>query len=140
MTTIEPTAAGLSPIAGQQSSTSMLGGLDSESFMKLLVAQLRFQNPMAPSDPTDMMLQTTQLAQLDAVQQLVDLQRRDFGLNEAVMAASLLGAEVTAATGDSSTVTGHVESVRYTTSGPVLSVDGQDVHLQAVTEIRRAEE
>ena len=113
-----------------------LGGLGSDGFLKLMVAQLRYQNPLAPSDPSAMMQQTSQLAQLDAVQQLASLQRRDLGLQQAVMAAGLMGDTITADVGGGTHVQGVVDAVRYTTAGPVLQVEGQDVALDAVTEIR----
>ena len=116
-----------------------LGGLGSDGFLKLMVAQLQYQNPLAPSDPSAMMQQTSQLAQLDAVQQLASLQRRDLGLQQAVMAAGLMGETVTADAGDGTTVHGVVDAVRYTTAGPVLQVGGEDVPFDAVTEIRRTD-
>ena len=49
------------------------GGLGADAFMKLLVAQLKNQDPNSPSDPKDMV---TQLSQLTGVQRLVDLTDR----------------------------------------------------------------
>jgi flagellar basal-body rod modification protein FlgD len=135
-------ALGASPqMAGANqadSAMSALSGMGSDGFLKLLVAQLRYQSPLEPSDPGDMMLQTAQLAQLDATQQMASLQRRDLGLQQAVMAAGLVGNDVTATAGDGTTVQGVVDAVRYTTAGPVLDVGGREVPLDAVTEIRRA--
>jgi flagellar basal-body rod modification protein FlgD len=120
------------------SAMSALSGMGSDGFLKLLVAQLRYQSPLEPSDPGDMMLQTAQLAQLDATQQMASLQRRDLGLQQAVMAAGLVGNDVTATAGDGTRVQGVVDAVRYTTAGPVLDVGGREVPLDQVTEIRRA--
>lgn len=115
-----------------------LGGMDSEGFLKLLVAQLRYQSPLEPSDPGDLMVQTAALAQLDATQQLLSLQQRDLGLQQAVVAAGLVGATVVATTDAAGTqVEGVVEAVRYTTYGPVLEVGGQEVFLGNVLEVRR---
>lgn len=144
MTTIDPTSAGLAAYntaaatGPMGSATSALGGMDSEAFLKLMVAQLRYQNPMEPSDPGDMMLQTAQFTQLETMQELVSLQRRDLGLQEAVMAAGLVGDRVTAVEPDGTEVSGIVEGVRYTTAGPVLDLGGTEVALGQVTEIRGA--
>jgi flagellar basal-body rod modification protein FlgD len=144
VTTIDPSSAGLGAFgtaaaAGPMgNATSSLGGLDSEAFLKLMVAQLRYQNPMEPSDPGDMMLQTAQFTQLESMQELVALQRRDLGLQEAVMAAGLVGDQVTALGPDGTEVTGTVEGVRYTSAGPVLDLGSTEVALGQVTEIRRA--
>lgn len=145
MTTIDPTAAGLAAAnnaaayGAAGAAASPLGGLDSEAFLKLMVAQLRYQNPMEPSDPGQMMLQTAQFTQLETLQEMVKLQRRDLGLQEAVMAAGLIGDEVSAVQPDGSEISGTVHGVRYTTAGPVLDLgNGTEAALGEVTEIRRA--
>ncbi len=134
MTTVAP-IHGMVPTQGA-SATTGLGGLDSEGFMKLLIAQLRYQNPLAPSDPTDMMLQTSHLAQLDTMQQILSLQRRDIGLQQAVAAAGMLGVEVFGHAPDGTPVEGVVEAVRYTEQGPVLTVGDHDLPLGHVAELR----
>ncbi|MEX2505278.1 MAG: flagellar hook capping FlgD N-terminal domain-containing protein [Egicoccus sp.] len=115
---------------------SALGGMGSDGFLKLMVAQLQYQNPMSPSDPSAMMSQTSQLAQLDAVQQLASLQRQNLGLQNAVAAAGLVGTTVSALATDGGTVQGVVDAVRYTELGPVLDIGGQEVSFDQVTEIR----
>jgi flagellar basal-body rod modification protein FlgD len=136
------TIGGLGTVAGGglpggDSALTALGGLGSDGFLKLMVAQLRYQSPLEPSDPGDMMMQTASLAQLDAVQQLASLQRRDLGLQQAVVAAGLVGTSVNALATDGTPVQGVVDAVRYTTLGPVLDIEGQEVPFDAVTEIRR---
>ena len=117
-----------------------LGGMDSEGFLKLLVAQLQYQSPLDPKDPGDLMTQTATLAQLDATQQLLAVQQRDLGLQQAVMAAGLIGREVDATNLDGQFVQGVVEGVRYTLEGPVLQIGTSEVLLQSVTEVRAVPE
>jgi flagellar basal-body rod modification protein FlgD len=117
------------------SAMSALGGMDSEGFLKLLVAQLQYQSPLDPQDPGDLMTQTATLAQLDATQQLLALQQRDLGMQQAVAAAGMLGTQVTAYDQDG-VVEGVVDAVRYTAAGPVLSVGGREVMLGDVRELR----
>jgi flagellar basal-body rod modification protein FlgD len=131
------TAAPMAAPSQADSAMSALSGMGSDGFLKLLVAQLRYQSPLEPSDPGDMMVQTSQLAQLDASQQLAALQRRDLGLQHAVLATNLLGADVTGVDADGGPVEGVVEGVRYTTAGPVLDIGGGDLPLERVTEVRR---
>lgn len=113
-----------------------LGGMGSDGFMKLMIAQLQYQNPMEPTDTNEMMAQTATLAQVDAMQQLVQVQQRDLGLQQAVMAAGMLGNEVTATDADGLAVVGVVDGVRYTTDGPVLTVGDREVGLDAISEVR----
>ncbi len=118
------------------SAMSALGGMDSEGFLKLLVAQMRYQSPMEPQDPGDLMTQTASLAQLDATQQLLQVQQRNMGLQQAVAATNLLGNEVTGLGPDGAPVSGTVQSIRYTPAGPALTVAGVEVGLGSVTEVR----
>ncbi len=131
-----PQAAGANQA---DSAMNALTGMGSDGFMKLLVAQLQYQNPLEPADPGEMMVQTSQLAQLDASQQLASLQRRDLGLQHALLATGMLGAEVTGTGADDTPVEGVVDGVRYTTDGPVLDVGGRELSLDSVTEVRRTQ-
>lgn len=113
-----------------------LGGMDSQGFLKLLVAQLQYQSPLDPKDPGDLMTQTATLAQLDASQQLLAVQQRDLGLQQAVMAAGLIGREIDATGIDGNPVQGVVDGVRYSLEGPILQIGAREVMLQSVTEMR----
>jgi len=115
---------------------SALGGMDSEGFLNLLVAQLQYQSPMEPQDPGDLMTQTAALAQLDATQNLLKVQQQQLGLQQAVAASNLLGAEVTGIGPDGDPISGTVDSIRYTPAGPVLSIEGAEVAFSQLTEVR----
>lgn len=135
MTTPIGAATATQPQTGD-SMLEALGGMGSGGFMKLMIAQLQYQNPMEPTDTNEMMAQTATLAQVDSMQQLVQAQQRDLGLQQAVMAAGMLGNEITATDADGLAVVGVVEGVRYTTDGPVLTVGDSEVRLDAISEIR----
>lgn len=115
---------------------SALGGMDSEGFLNLLVAQLKYQSPMEPQDPGDLMTQTAALAQLDATQQLLQVQQQNLGLQQAVAASNLLGTEVTGIGPDGDPISGTVDSIRYTPAGPVLNLGGTEVAFAQLTELR----
>jgi len=131
---IDPGSTGLH--GSVDNAMNALGGMDSEGFLQLLVAQLQYQSPLDPKDPGDLMTQTAALAQLDATQQMLAVQQRDLGLQQAVMASGLIGREVTATDADGLALEGVVDAVRYTPSGPALSVGGREVLLDSVTEVR----
>ena len=42
--------------------------LDKDAFLKLMVAQLKYQNPMSPTDPSAMMAQTAQFTMVESLQ------------------------------------------------------------------------
>lgn len=113
----------------------VFGGMGSDAFLKLLVAQLRYQNPMNPSDPTAMMGQIAQYAQVEALTKLQQNQSAEQSLSQARLATAMIGQQVTASDTTGST-TGKVVSARFTSSGPVLVLDnGQEAMLSAVTTV-----
>lgn len=117
---------------------STLGGLDSDAFLKLLVAQMRFQNPLAPTDTSTMMQQTASFAQVESLQQIASAQQQMLSSNLAGLASDLVGRHVTAERDDGTTLEGMVDSVRYTAGGPVLSVGDDEIGLAAITRVSAA--
>lgn len=79
------------------------GGADSpqDLFTKLLVAQIRNQNPLEPTDPAEFVGQMTQLSQMEALQNLAGASASQTGLLESLQVLQLggqVGTEVTVAT------------------------------------------
>ncbi len=135
---INPLAATSATAAGQVSSGSALQSLGADGFLQLLVAQLRYQNPMSPSDPNAMLQQTSQLAQVETLDAVADTQRQLLTLQQTAIAAGLIGREVTAVGSEGSPLTGVVDSVRFSEDGPLLIVDGNEIPLALATELRAA--
>jgi flagellar basal-body rod modification protein FlgD len=110
-------------------------------YMKLLVTQLRNQNPLDPLDNKDM---SAQLAQFSQLQQMENLNTSFSQVLESVQrnyASSLIGKEVSfkapAADGTTQTQTGRVQEVTIGDDGGiVLNVDQQQVKLADVLSIR----
>ncbi len=68
--------------------------LDKLDFMKLIVAQLRNQNPLAPQSDTDFMAQLAQFEALNQMQLVAQGIKAMQGLSELSSAAALIGKEV----------------------------------------------
>ena len=86
-----------SAISGTSSATNLLGsnGVNADTFLKLLVAQLQYQNPDNPVDSTQFLSQT---ASFEEVQELGSLQTSLSSLvtsQQAGAATSMLGQQVT---------------------------------------------
>ena len=123
--------------APSSSSTgSVFGGMGSEDFMKLLVAQLRYQNPLQPSDPAAMLQQTAQFAQMEALQKVASTQQQLLGLNQTAMSTDLVGKTVTATTPDGDPIEGVVDAVRFTADGPVLRIGTTEIRMTDALEVR----
>lgn len=99
--------------------------LDKDAFLKLLVAQLRYQDPTEPLDSKDFM---GQLAQFSTLEQIANLSSavREMLSPERTFGLQLLGRKVTYLTEDGSTASGTVTSIRprEDASGFVFVLDG----------------
>lgn len=113
-----------------------LGDLGGEAFLKLLVAQMRYQNPMQPTDGAAMLQQTAQFTQVETLKSMVAAQKELITYQEAATAASMVGMEVTAVDQDGAEFTVEVDHLRYTAEGPVLCAGEREFPLDSVREFR----
>lgn len=108
-----------------QAKTQTLGKMD---FLKMLVAQLKHQDPLNPMSGTDF---AAQLAQFSSLEQLYNLNEnlKNMGVYQMsqanVQAVNLIGKEVTAANGNTFEATGRPVDISYR-----LSTDAQFVELR----------
>lgn len=112
-----------------------LNGANPDTFLQLLVAELRNQNPSNPTDPTQFLTQT---AQFEQVQELNALQTSIAGLVSAQQtssATSMLGMQVTGQDSSGKPVTGVVSGYQLGAQGPLLSVGNGTVALSSVTSV-----
>ena len=112
-----------------QQTTEPSKTLDCNSFLKLLIAQLQYQDPTEPMDPTE---HVSQLASFSAVEQQV---RANSKLDSLLTAFSLsqaegvLGRTLTSPGGD---ISGKVTGVRIVEGGAVAMLDnGKEITLGA---------
>ena len=75
-----------------------------DTFLKLLVAQLKYQNPMSPSDGTEFLAQTAQFTVVEKLDELAKQNAELLSSNAAFGASALIGREVVYAALDGSDV------------------------------------
>jgi flagellar basal-body rod modification protein FlgD len=122
--------------------------LDKDTFLKLLVAQLKYQDPSNPADSTQFLAQT---AQFTTVEKLSDLEKTQQSLLTAQLqltASNLVGKTISYTVPDTSKpvdkdgkaattlLTGVVTAASFTGSTPTVKVGDKDVALSSITEIR----
>lgn len=130
---VDATTSDSSPLttAGQQGP-----GLGKDDFLKLLVGQLRNQNPMDPSGSQDFIQQMTMFSTLEQVTNLAAAGQRTEGALATQQAVDLIGRTVTYVGADGSTSQGVVERVIFEGGMPQLTVGGQaGIDPGAVTEV-----
>jgi flagellar basal-body rod modification protein FlgD len=110
------------------SSLGMAGLLDPSTFLNLLVDELKYQNPLDPTNSSDFMSQIAELSQVEQLQSVSSASQ----MGEA---AGLIGKTVTASDASGDTISGVVSGVTNGTSGPLLNVGNTTVALSDVEQI-----
>lgn len=124
---------------GPRETGSASDALDKDAFMKLLVAQLKYQNPMAPADGQQYMSQMAVFAQVEKLEQLVTAQQEQSAWQHRIAAEGLVGRTVTGLDDTAGSVTGLVRSVVHDTTGSHLVLaDGTEVDPDSVTRVTQA--
>jgi flagellar basal-body rod modification protein FlgD len=108
-----------------------------DTFLKLLVAQMRYQDPSKPVDSSQMMAQTATFSQVEKLEQLATQSAAMLVLQEASTAGSLVGRTVTYTDTDGAEVTGKVTAVRLASADQeaVATVGGKQIPVGRVTSI-----
>jgi flagellar basal-body rod modification protein FlgD len=123
--------AGSTPSSGKPKNE-----LGKDDFMKLLVAQLRYQDPSSPSDPSAFMAQTAQFTMLEKLTNLADAQQQLVAAQLQFGASNLVGKTVSYTGADGTEKTGVVSAAIFTGSTPTVKVGNTDVPLSSVKEVR----
>lgn len=112
------------------------GELGKDAFLKLLVAQLKYQDPMKPMDNSEFLAQT---AQFTTVEKLADLATTQQSLLTAQLqlgASNLIGKTVAYTGEDGKVQSGVVTAAAFSGTSPTLRVGDTDVAFNAVKEVR----
>ena len=105
---------------------------DQDTFLKLLVAQLKYQDPSNPADSTQFLAQTAQFTQVEKLGQIAEMMQAQ----QLIGASALVGRTVTYQDADGATHTGVVTKTKLNgDSEPTLVVGNMDVQLSKVTEV-----
>ena len=127
------------PPGGVPSSTTSQPGqlTDKNTFLKLLVAQLKYQDPMNPADSTQMLAQSAQFAMVEQLDNIASQSADQLSATKTLLAGGLIGAQVTMGSSSGADVSGIVTGMRLTADGPLLKVDGQELNLSQLKGVDR---
>lgn len=111
-------------------------GMDKEAFLQLLVAQMKYQDPLEPTSNTEFVTQYAQFSQVEQLQNMssnMELQR----------ASSLVGQQVrvktTNTSGDTNYVEGKVDYVAYENGKAYVSIEGNKYSIDDLDAVADAE-
>ncbi len=121
--------------ADPQANKSVLGDVDMDMFLELLIAELENQDPMNPLDNAEILQQVSQIREVESNTQLTKtLEAVLLGQNMAT-AAGMIGHWITALSDTGERVTGQVDRVSVVDGKPKLIVDNREIDLKNVAEI-----
>jgi len=108
---------------------------DKDMFLQLLVAQMKYQDPMNPTDSSEFLSQSAQFTSLEKMQSVSDQVGMLLGAQMAFGASGLVGRTVTYTLADGTQGTGLVNGVEFGDQGPVLDVGGIQVPIANVVTV-----
>lgn len=137
MTSIENITGNVKTGAAESGKTKLIG---KDDFFKMLIAQLKNQDPMNPAQGSEF---AAQLAQFASLEQLTNLntalasQNLNYMTLVNAQSVNLIGKEVTARNGDvETTITGQVSAVSFKDKTIYLTVNGQEVSFNDVMSVK----
>lgn len=112
-----------------------------DDFLKLLITQLRYQDPLNPIDDREFVAQMAQFSSLEQMQNMNKLLEVFTGTQQVIsmfaQATNLIGCKVKVDNGEGEAKEGMVEAVRFSQQGPVIIVDGKDYSLADLLEVTK---
>ena len=136
--TITPGISGSTPTALPATAPTGASRLDRDTFLKLLVAQLKFQDPSKPVDSSEFIAQSAQFTMVEKLTELAAAAKESAAAQRASTVSAYLGRTITADDGSGRELTGLVTSVDLRPEGIVLRLGDTEVPLAAVTEVALA--
>ncbi|HET6175202.1 MAG TPA: flagellar hook capping FlgD N-terminal domain-containing protein [Gaiellales bacterium] len=130
MTTISALASnGATPTVEATNPSATLGQND---FLLLLVAQLKYQDPMKPTDSSQFMGEMAQFSTVQGVTSLGTTMNAMSHSNDVSQGIAMIGKQITYAAPDGSPASGTVSSVSSAKGGVTLQVAAGNVALKDV--------
>ena len=111
-------------------------GFDKDMFLQLLVAQLKYQNPMEPMDSSQFMAQNAQYTTVEKLEELTAGIEASLTNDRLGTATGMIGREVTYTAPDGQSTRAAVNGVRVDLTGPVLLLaNGEELPMAAVEQV-----
>src|SRR6478672_12721463 len=124
MTAVTPPTP--TPQASATTPKNPLGQLGKDDFLRLLVTQLKYQDPLSPTDNQQFMAQMAQFSTVEGINNLE-------GTLGSLQGAGLIGMQVTYTGDDGTTQTGVATAIAMSGTSTTVHVGSDDVDLSRIT-------
>src|SRR4051794_9955480 len=111
--------------------------MGSDMFLKLLVAEMKYQDPSSPMSTSDMMAQTATLTQTQSLQQIAQQNSQLLSMQRSLSAAALVGQKVSYTADDGTSQSGTVSAVQInsSTNTSTAVIGGKSVDVGRITQV-----
>ena len=108
-------------------------GYDKDSFMQILVAQMKYQDPLEPTSNTEYIAQYAQFTQVEQLSNMANA----MSLSRAseMVGKTVLVQQTSADTGKTVEVTGTVDFVTYSGNKAYLNINGTNYDIESVSQV-----
>jgi flagellar basal-body rod modification protein FlgD len=108
-----------------------------DTFLKLLVAQMKYQDPANPASSSEFMAQTATFTQVEKLEEIAAQNAAMLVLQEASTAGAMVGRSATYTDTNGGAVTGKITAVRLATGDQeaVAVIGGKEIPVGRITEL-----
>jgi flagellar basal-body rod modification protein FlgD len=108
-----------------------------DTFLKLLVAQMKYQDPANPASSSEFMAQTATFTQVEKLEEIAAQNAAMLVLQEASTAGAMVGRSATYTDTNGGAVTGRITAVRLATGDQeaVAVIGGKEIPVGRITEL-----
>ena len=132
---IDPTTGTTATSTTAPAATTSRSDMDKDTFMKLLIAQMRYQDPTKPLDGAQFVAESAQFTTLEVLQKLQASQAEMATFQSTLLSSGLIGKTVTATGSDGKEVTGLVSSARVVAGQAYIVVNDTSLPVSSVSKI-----
>jgi flagellar basal-body rod modification protein FlgD len=131
-------STGTTAISAASSTVDRPDQMGKDTFLKLLVAQMKYQDPANPASSSEFMAQTATFSQVEKLSEIATQNASLLALQRSSSAGALVGRTVSYTDESGATKTGAVSSVRLGTDKTEATavVGGVSVPMGRITEVR----
>jgi flagellar basal-body rod modification protein FlgD len=135
--TTSTTATSAAAAANKAKAKADQNVLGKDDFLKLMVAQMKNQDPMNPADDKDNIAQMAQFSSLEQITNLATATQKLADSMQMTQTLGLIGHTVTYTAADGTLTSGQVSAVDVAGGTPSLTVgDAKDIDPSAVSSVR----